>query len=186
MDQVTKPAGGLFGLPETDAARAREGIRSMLNTRLVISRELFTATMTGLRDRSAGWRESAATWAGHVLEERDWIVEQVHFHHELCDDFGGPLSLELSEEAKFALYQELAKEGLRLIGLVHTHPTGWVDLGEIDQRNQLSSRVGFWSLVVPTYARKPWAVVSMGIHVRMDNGWHRLGPAELSSRVCVR
>jgi len=141
-------------------------------------------TLAGLRDRSAEWRESAAIWAGHVTDT-SWTAETVHFHHDLCDDRAGALSLELSEEAKFALYRLLGSYGQRLVALIHTHPHDWVDLSEVDEANQLSSRFGFWSLVVPWYAREPWIVEEIGVHRRGALGWHRINVAEVPSHVRI-
>lgn len=106
----------------------------------------------------------------------------MYFHHELGDDRAGPLSLELSETAKYRLYDTLHREQLRLIALIHTHPREWVDLSEVDAQNQLSSRIGFWSLVVPWYARRTWRATSMGVHERTERGWHRLTKKEVQHR----
>lgn len=149
-----------------------------------MSRDLLTETLSGLRNRSSGWRESAAIWAGS-LNDNDWVAQRLYFHHDLCDDQSGPFFLELSEEAKFQLYHDLAQKNLRLIALIHTHPAEWVDLSEIDKRNQLSSRVGFWSLVLPWYAREPWTTNTFGIHTRIEKGWQRLTLSEISQRLVV-
>jgi proteasome lid subunit RPN8/RPN11 len=156
----------------------------MRAAQLIVPGAVLRDTLAGLRDRSAGWRESAAIWAGDVQDER-WSAREVMFHHELCDDHGGPLSLELSEAAKFNLYRELAERGLRLVSLVHTHPHQWVDLSPVDQANQLSSRVGFWSVVIPDYAVEPWDIPRMGFHVRTHRGWRRLTPSAMRCRVVI-
>jgi proteasome lid subunit RPN8/RPN11 len=131
------------------------------------------STADELRSRSANWRESAATWCGRIVGS-EWRASAVRFHHRLCDDRGRPLSISLTEDAKFGLYEEMNGLGLTLIAGVHTHPEDWVGLSWIDQRNQLSSRDGFWSVVVPWYARGPWNVSEMGFHVRTSAGWCRL------------
>jgi hypothetical protein len=113
------------------------------------------------------------------------MAQSVHFHHDLCDDHARPLSIELSEEAKFRLYQELGAGGQRLVALIHTHPQDWVGLSEVDQANQLSSRLGFWSLVVPWYAREPWTLEAIGVHVRIAVGWHRIPAADVGCHVRV-
>lgn len=113
------------------------------------------------------------------------MAQDVYYHHELCDDLAGPLFLELSEAAKFRLYADLASRGLRLIAVLHTHPYDWVDLSEVDQQNQLCSRLGFWSIVIPRYAKKPWMVTRFGVHVRIENGWERLKKAEVSRRILI-
>jgi len=151
---------------------------------LVLSRGLFENTLRVLSERSAGWRESAAIWVGRVVDD-EWIVEAVHFHHELCDDRAGALSLELSEAAKFRLYAEIGKQNRRVIALIHTHPGEWVGLSDIDERNQIGSRIGFWSLVAPWYAREPWDIQSIGVHVRCEFGWARLDQDEIPQRVRI-
>lgn len=154
-----------------------------VSSRLVATRDVFIQTVHGLRVRSASWRESAAVWGGSISGDgREWKATAVWFHHELCDDRAGPLSLELSEAAKYSLYQHLASAGLRLVALVHTHPDEWVDLSAVDRRNQISSKLGFWSLVIPHYASKTPEPETFGIHVRIDRGWHRLGAEELGDR----
>ena len=153
--------------------------------RLFISREVYDKTLRGLAARSADWRESAAVWAG-TMTGVDSFVTSVSFHHELCDDRGGPLSLELTEDAKFALYQTLRDQNLKLISLIHTHPEDWVGLSLVDQNNQLCSRIGFWSLVVPRYGRYPWDLSAFGVHVKGNEGWVQLSAADAKERVQVR
>lgn len=153
-------------------------------TRLIVPPSLFAATMQGLENRSEGWRESAAVWAGQIIEN-DWVAERVIFHHELCDDRGGPLSISLTETAKFHLYQTLAATNQRLIALLHTHPESWVDLSWVDQQNQISSRIGFWSIVVPWYGREPWEPTTMGIHQRQTKGWERLTDDAIGNRIVI-
>jgi len=151
---------------------------------LIVSQELFDATMRELQHRSGRRRESAAVWAGRI-EGDLWIAEIVRFHHHLCDDSGSWGFLELTEEGKFALYSELAQKGLRLIALIHTHPGAWVGLSSIDRRNQICSRVGFWSLVVPRYAEQPWRITHFGVHTLTDDGWQRLRRREILERLRV-
>lgn len=130
-------------------------------------------------------RESGAIWSGSV-EDTVTTVQRVDFHHELCNDKATALSMELSEEAKFSLYGDLREQGLKLAALVHTHPADWVGLSEVDRENQLCSRLGFWSLVVPRYGREPWALERLGIHVQTDDGWYQLRPDEVVSMVSIR
>ncbi len=155
-----------------------------LDVSLKVPRRLFEDTMLELESRSAGWRESAAVWAGSV-REGVWQADLVRFHHHLCDDSASALSIELTEEAKLALYEELAALGLRLVALIHTHPKDWVGLSQIDEANQICSRLGFWSLVAPWYGRTPWGTAFIGVHVRCDDGWYQLKPWEVSERVNI-
>ena len=144
-------------------------------SRRLVPRSIVDVTVQELRSRSAGWRESAAIWAGN----RNGAVTQVFFHHMLADDRGGPLSLELPEHAKLDLYQKLAKENQVLLALLHTHPADWVGLSLVDQQNQLSSRVGFWSIVLPHYGCNDWNARDIGFHVRAERGWIQLPPDDV-------
>lgn len=150
-------------------------------TELRISRSLLERTRAGLRARSAGWRESACVWIG----SRDGVVRDVVFHHELGDDRGSPLSLELPEDAKYALYDRLERERSALLALLHTHPADWVDLSAVDQRNQVSSRVGFWSIVLPHYGACEWRTGDIGFHRRCHRGWHRLSEDEVQASLSI-
>lgn len=127
-------------------------------------------------------RESGAVWSGS-LDGSVTKVSRVDFHHELCDDKAKALSMELSESAKFRLYEELGQEGLKLAGLVHTHPAEWVALSDVDRENQLCSRVGFWSLVIPRYAREGCRLEEIGVHLQTEDGWYELKPEEAVSMV---
>jgi len=86
----------------------------------------------------------------------------------------------LTEDAKFELYEELNRLGLTLIAAVHTHPEDWVGLSWVDRKNQLSSKDGFWSLVLPWYGRTPIERLDIGVHIRRRGAWWRLTDAQIS------
>jgi hypothetical protein len=185
MAKKTKPNRRVPGIPATDAVSAGERIQPETNAgRILISRPIFEATLSELAARSASWRESAGIWVGAISGD-DATVTDLYLHHELCDDRGSALSLELTEEAKFALYRTLAASGLKLIALIHTHPEDWVGLSPIDERNQICSRIGFYSLVVPWYARLPVQLSSVGFHVRGDSGWRRIPASQISRHLII-
>jgi len=186
VDEKTKSNCGVPRFSASDVSSTRQRLRATTGSdaRLTVSRELFSETMGTLRERGAGWRESAAVWGGVIAGDL-WQAQIVYFHHELGDDRGGPLSLELSESAKFRLYDTLKQKHLRLVALIHTHPCDWVDLSDVDRENQLSSRLGFWSIVVPWYAQRSWNSQEMGIHERTEEGWHRLSTGEVERRFKV-
>jgi len=115
-----------------------------------------------------------------------WSAVDVRSHRELDGQHGAALSVALSEVGKIRLYEELARTGLRVVALLHTHPDGWVDLSWIDQANQISSRIGVWSLVVPYYGHpRGWSLDSIGVHVREEHGWSRLSAEEAHARIVV-
>ena len=149
---------------------------------LIVPRSLLQRTVEGLRARSNRWRESACVWTG-ARDGRG--VTDVLFHHQLADDRATRFSLELPETAKFALYERLGKRNEALLALLHTHPGDGVELSLVDQRNQLSSRVGFWSIVLPYYGVLDWQTEDIGFHVRCDRGWRRLDVTEVQERLHV-
>lgn len=151
---------------------------------LLISRSTVARTHRGLRERSAGFRESACVWIG-TRGECEARVTEVLFHHELADDRATALSLELPEHAKFELYQRLAAQGLTVLALLHTHPAEWVGLSPVDQTNQISSRIGFWSIVLPYYGQRPWSHHELGFHVRCAKGWRQLSLQEVGENLVI-
>jgi len=186
MDEDTKPDRCVpeFHSRNIESTEPRLPAPACLDTCLSIPKKMWEGTLTELRERSAGWRESAGILCGRVIGS-EWIVEVVRFHHHLCDDRGRPLSIRLTESAKYQLYGELNRLDLRLIAGIHTHPKDWVDLSWIDQQNQLCSRRGFWSIVVPWYAEQTWELDAMGIHIRTPEGWCRLTPEQTHQYVRI-
>lgn len=186
MAKKRKPDRRIPGFPADDALRSRPRIQpqELGHARLLVPRALFERTLRQLAERSAGWRESAAMWVGS-LDGEDALASEVLFHHELCEDNAGPLSLELSEQAKFDLYRELAPSGRKIVSLIHTHPRDWVGLSAVDEDNQICSRIGFWSLVVPRYGREPWDLARIGVHARTNDGWYEFRGSEISQRVVL-
>ena len=186
MDEDTKPDRCVpeFSSRATESSHTRLPPPASLDTRLSIPKQIWKNTLIELRERSAGWRESAAIFCGRVTGP-EWTVESVRFHHHLCDDRGRPLSIRLTESAKYRLYDDLNRLGLRLIAGIHTHPEDWVDLSWIDQQNQLCSRRGFWSVVVPWYAEQSWELDTIGIHIRTLEGWCRLTNEQVEQHVRI-
>lgn len=183
MGKRTKSVGRISELLEEVATCPRVWIPpEVAADTLCITSALLRHTLKGLKTRSAGHRESGAIWTGRVNGATS-VVLDVHFYHDLCDDQGRALSLELSEEAKYKLYKQLAERGELLVGMIHTHPESWVDLSGVDRQNQLCSRVGFWSLVVPYYAKRKWRIEATGVHIRTDSGWHWFDKDEASKRI---
>src|SRR5690242_3880353 len=103
MEKDRQPTRVIPGLHAPTAAKPVTRLRTSTGSgQLILLRPLFEKTLRALSERSAGWRESAAIWAGTVVAD-EWVAENVYFHHQLCDDRAGALSLELSETAKLQL-----------------------------------------------------------------------------------
>lgn len=164
---------------------ASAGISAARSTsRLLVSQRTIVATHRGLRERSASVRESACVWVGTRKDDEAQVLGVI-FHHELADDRATALSLELPEHAKFDLYRRLAATNQSVVALLHTHPAEWVGLSLIDQQNQISSRVGFWSIVLPFYGQGLWSHHEIGFHIRCTRGWRQLSVQEVSKNLVI-
>ena len=188
-EEMAKRAESDCHIPELPAQDAAYHVERLLPAevafeRLFMDRTILDRTVCELQGRSCGWRESGAIWAGAV-DGPNSIVQDVFFMHDLCDDQGGAHSLELSEDAKFWLYRELSRRGQKLLGMIHTHPEDWVGLSRVDRANQLCSRIGFWPLVVPFYAQRPWELTTVGVHIRVDPGWYQFSDQDVKERIVI-
>lgn len=141
---------------------------------LIIPKTLWIETLDVLRLRSAGCRESGAIFLGDIGPMGDRTARRAISYHELDDDRASEDFVELSELGKYRLYRLIEQNNLRIIAMSHTHPSRWVGLSPVDQANQISSRVGFWSIVLPNFGREPWEIQRMGFHIREERGWRQL------------
>src|SRR6266545_3834342 len=83
MDQASQPNRRILGFSAASSSRANNGL-SVPDSResyLILPAALLCKTMDGLQKRSAGWRESAGVWAGHVIEDQRWQAEELYLHH---------------------------------------------------------------------------------------------------------
>jgi len=80
--------------------------------------------------------------------------------------------------------EALATQHLSLVAQVHSHPGEWVDHSDGDDEGALVKFDGFWSIVVPTFARKGMTPIeSCGVHVYRRRAFRRLTSAAIAARV---
>ena len=177
-------------LPELRSATAafagtRVQAGPALDRRLILPLTLCLRVWSGLVARSDGHRESAAILLGRSDGSDDFALDAV-FHHDLDDDRGEALYVELTELGKTRLYDRLAAQAQRIVALVHTHPGNWVGLSEVDRENQICSRVGVWSIVLPNYAAGPMKMpASWGIHARLSKGWSTVQSKDVAQHIVI-
>jgi proteasome lid subunit RPN8/RPN11 len=95
-------------------------------------------------------------------------------------------SFDTSAETNARVIMALAKAGLELLGQVHSHPGLFVDHSHGDDENALMPYKGFFSIVVPAYARKGMLPLGIcGVHVFEGAYFRRLSQPELDSRFRV-
>ncbi len=78
------------------------------------------------------------------------------------------------------------REDLRVVGDIHTHPTGWVSQSDIDRANPLIARAGHVALIAPNLAARPFGPADIGIHLYCgDAGWTSWTAREAPKRIYV-
>lgn len=133
-------------------------------------RELWRELMTELGRRGEGRRESGA----FLLTPRGGrgrVVTRVVYLDDLDPDclVGG---IHLDGKAYPALWSICDREGLRVIGDVHTHPGKHVGQSATDAENPMVARRGHVALIVPELARRSVSPSEIGVHeYRGDDGW---------------
>lgn len=93
-------------------------------------------------------------------------------------------SFQTGADANAELVSVLARFGQSLVAQVHSHPEDWVDHSDGDDAGALVRFVGFWSLVVPRFARRGMRPLHRcGVHLFQDGEFRRLSKEAVSARV---
>jgi hypothetical protein len=89
-------------------------------------------------------------------------------------------------DANSAVVRALADLGASLVGQVHSHPSTWVDHSDGDDAGALVRFDGYWSLVVPSFARDGLRPIERcGIHLYQSGSFKRLTTRASRARVRV-
>ena len=154
--------------------------------RLLIGALLLERTWLGLRDRGAGARETACVWLGDETGEDD-VAREVMFLDDLPGTVGRRLEHRTSRIAVSMLLDRARELGLGIVGDIHTHPSDWVDLSEVDRAHPIEYRVGLLALVLPFFARGPVDVTSIGVHEYLGAGeWTTFDAYTARKRLIVK
>ena len=97
---------------------------------------------------------------------------------------GGSFQTDL--ESNTAVVRALGELGLELVGQIHSHPGDWVDHSDGDDQGALVRFQGYWSLVVPAFARggmRP--LTGCGVHLYTGGRFRRLTEAAVRARVHI-
>lgn len=87
-------------------------------------------------------------------------------------------------DANTAVVSALGNLGTSLVAQVHSHPSEWVDHSDGDDEGALVRFPGYWSLVVPSFARggmRPLEVC--GVHLYEEGKFARLTTKAVQARV---
>jgi hypothetical protein len=95
-----------------------------------------------------------------------------------------PGSFKTNSDANASVIRALAKLSLTLVGQVHSHPGSWVGHSHGDDIGAMVRFSGYWSLVVPWFARNGMLpLTSCGIHLYQDGRFHQLSDSAVFRRV---
>ena len=93
-------------------------------------------------------------------------------------------SFQTDADANTEIVSLLSRLGLSLIAQVHSHPGDWVDHSDGDDAGALVRFPGFWSLVVPRFARHGFRPLNRcGVHLFQSGEFRRLTEEAVSAQV---
>lgn len=146
--------------------------------KIQISRVLFEETWAGLNRIGRGATEAVAVWGGTRGSQIE-VVKKVYYI-----DQGGVLRRQrlhrIPAEEINNLFSRLRADGLSIIADVHTHPSEWVGLSPVDEANPTEFRIGFVSVVIPSFGSGTASVREIGFHVYEGDGeWRDVDPETL-------
>lgn len=138
---------------------------------LVMSRQDWRRLIIELRQRGrAGGRESGAFLLGKRGSSRSTVTRVVYLDDLDPHCLNGGISLDGLAYSK--LWDLCEKEGMVVVGDVHTHPGAGVRQSAIDADNPMVSQRGHVALIVPHLAMREVTPSDVGVHeYRGEDGW---------------
>jgi hypothetical protein len=152
---------------------------------LVVPSTIWHETWKGLRAHGDGKREAACIWGGDRSATAE-TARAVYFFDELPSTSGGALHHKVTASGVARILSELRRNGHVIVGDVHTHPSSWVDLSPIDQKNPVEFRLGLLAFVLPNFAQDAPDLARTGVHEYLgQKRWRRLATSEAQERVLI-
>ncbi|SCG60038.1 hypothetical protein [Micromonospora halophytica] len=144
-----------------------------MTARLTIAPDLFDVLLAGLAERGQGNRESGAfllTDRTHPEEELPQPVTAIAFYDDLDPDcLTGRIDF---HAAGYTALQDLCRrDGLRVVGDIHTHPAHRVQQSRVDATHPMVARDGHVALIAPHFAAGVTDVSQLGVHLRVKGTW---------------
>ncbi|MET7951273.1 hypothetical protein [Micromonospora sp. NPDC005324] len=141
--------------------------------RLTIEPGTFDVLLAGLAERGQGHRESGAfllTDRAHPDNELPQPVTAIAFYDDLDPDcLTGRIDF---HAAGYTALQDLCRrDGLRVVGDIHTHPAHRVQQSGIDAAHPMVARDGHVALIAPHFAADVTDVSQLGVHLRVSGNW---------------
>ena|SRR3569832_1027608 len=152
---------------------------------LQVAKKLWVTTWLGLQERSAGQREAACVWLGGRTRETE-IATDIVFLDDLPGTVGRRLQHRTSRQAVAILLELARAKGLSIVADIHTHPSDWVDLSDVDREHPIEYRVGLVAIVLPSFALGEPDLARTGVHQYLGNGdWERLDGSQSNPRLVL-
>ena len=152
-----------------------------------LPRPVAEDTQAHLRQSGTFGLEGMALWAGEladtVFHVRTLIVPQQQGHRTAHG-----LAVSVPGDELHRINMWLRRERLRLIAQIHSHPTEAFH-SDTDDRYAIATALGAFSLVVPDFAMRPFALDECAAfrlsrrpwwHLSSQPYWRRLLPAEVA------
>jgi hypothetical protein len=145
--------------------------------------DTYTTLLAGLAARGQGSRESGA----FLLTPRRGggrTVTAVAYFDDLDAHclVGG---IHLDGDAFPRLWDLCDRDGVRVIGDIHTHPGPWVSQSSIDADNPLIARRGHVALIAPDFAQGHVPPAALGVHVYRGDTWQTTLGADADRAIYV-
>lgn len=120
--------------------------------------------------RAGGHRESGAFLLAPVASTAATVTAIVCYDDLDPDALDGGVSLQAGAFSR--LWSHCARERLRVVGDVHTHPGDLVRQSGIDRANPMVARVGHVAVIVPNLAAGVIRPADVGVYLyRGEDGW---------------
>lgn len=147
---------------------------------ILIGAQVIAETVSALRRSGTPGQshEGVAYWAGRRLGPDAVVTTCIA---PAAETTFGSFATSSSTNAKVVMF--LAREGLELLGQVHSHPGRFVDHSDGDNERALMPYEGFLSIVVPNYGQGGMQPLThCGIHLFEGGAFRRLKSPEVESR----
>ncbi|MFC7279216.1 hypothetical protein ACFQS1_35090 [Paractinoplanes rhizophilus] len=144
-----------------------------MTARLTIEPQLFATLIAGLTERGRGNRESGAfllTDRSHPSGQLPQPVTAIAFYDDL-DPLCLTGAITFSAAGYTALLERCRRDGLRVVGDIHTHPHHHVRQSPIDAAHPMVALDGHVALIAPHYGAGVTGVAQLGVHLRVDGRW---------------
>jgi proteasome lid subunit RPN8/RPN11 len=167
----------MWHLRKRTQPQPRQAVPTIWVSARLLDRTVDILRQSGDRGQS---HEGVVYWAGRRAGNEYFIMTAIA---PTARTTRGSFDTSSHTNAKVIMY--LADACMELLGQVHSHPGAFVGHSDGDDERALMPYEGFFSIIVPHYARRGMRPLTIcGIHIFEHSRFHRLRTAEVES--CFR